>query len=52
LIFYADYGVQQASKKFTNGIDSPKITKRSASRKGTYEDNTLGESFCKTLKTE
>ena len=52
LIFHSDRGVQYASKKFTNVIDSYKIITRSMSRKGNCWDNAVAESFFKTLKTE
>ena len=52
LIFHTDRGVQYASKKFTNVIDSYKIITRSMSRKGNCWDNAVAESFFKTLKTE
>ena len=52
LIFHSDRGVQYASKKFTNVIDSYKMITRSMSRKGNYYDNAVAESFFKTLKTE
>jgi len=52
LVFHSDRGIQYASKKFTNLIDSYKIVTRSRSRKGNCWDNAVAESFCKTLKTE
>jgi transposase InsO family protein len=52
LIFHSDRGIQYASKKFTNVIDSYKIITRSMSRKGNCWDNAVAESFFKTLKTE
>jgi putative transposase len=52
LIFHSDRGVQYASKKFTNVIDSYKTITRSMSRKGNCWDNAVAESFFKTLKTE
>lgn len=52
LIFHSDRGVQYASKKFTNVLDSYKIINRSMSRKGNCWDNAVAESFFKTLKTE
>jgi transposase InsO family protein len=48
----SDRGVQYASKKFTNVIESYKIITRSMSRKGNCCDNAVAESFFKTLKTE
>jgi transposase InsO family protein len=50
LVFHSDRGVQYASKKFTNVIDSYKMI-TSMSRKGNCWDNAVAESF-KTLKTE
>jgi putative transposase len=52
LVFHSDRGVQYASKKFTNVIDSFKMITRSRSRKGNYWDNAVAKSFFKTLKTE
>ena len=52
LIFHSDRGVQYASKKFANVVDSYKIINRSMSRKGNCWDNAVAESFFKTLKTE
>ena len=49
LIFHSDRGVQYASKKFTNVIESYKIITRSMSRKGNCFDNAVAESFFKTL---
>jgi transposase InsO family protein len=51
LIFHSDRGVQYASKKFVNTIESYNI-KRSMSRKGNCWDNAVAESFFKSLKTE
>jgi transposase InsO family protein len=51
-LFHSDRGVQYASKKFTNVVDSYKIITRSMSRKGNCWDNAVAESFFKTLKTE
>jgi transposase InsO family protein len=50
-IFHSDRGVQYASKKFVNTIESYNI-KRSMSRKGNCWDNAVAESFFKSLKTE
>ena len=50
LIFHSDRGVQYASKKFVNTIESYNI-KRSMSRKGNCWDNAVAESFFKPLKT-
>ncbi|MEZ7500420.1 IS3 family transposase [Flavobacterium sp. Arc3] len=52
LVFHSDRGLQYASKKFTNVIDSYKMITRSMSRKGNCWDNAVAESFFKTLKTE
>jgi len=51
LIFHSDRGVQYASKKFANTIESYGVT-RSMSRKGNCWDNAVAESFFKSLKTE
>ena len=52
LIFHSDQGVQYASQKFANMLDSYKIITRSMSRKGNCWDNDFAESFFKTLKSE
>ncbi|EIA08614.1 integrase, catalytic region [Flavobacterium frigoris PS1] len=52
LIFHSDGGVQYASKKFVNVLDSYKKITRSMSRKGNCWDNAVAESFFKSLKTE
>lgn len=52
LVFHSDRGVQYASKKFTNVIESYKMITRSMSTKGNCWDNAVAESFFKTLKTE
>lgn len=52
LIFHSDRGVQYASERFSNYLDSYKIITRSMSRKGNCWDNAVAESFFKTLKTE
>lgn len=51
LIFHSDRGVQYASKKFVNTIESYGV-RRSMSRKGNCWDNAVAESFFKSLKTE
>ena len=51
LLFHSDQGVQYATKKFTNTIESYKVI-RSMSRKGNCWDNAVAESFFKSLKTE
>ena len=48
LIFHSDRGVQYASKKFVNGIDSYK----KINRKKNCWDNAVAESFFKSFKTE
>ena len=52
LIFHSDRSVQYVSKKFANVVDSYKVIKRSMRRKGNCWDNSVVESFFKTLKTE
>lgn len=52
LIFHSDRGVQYACEKFANTLDSYKTILRSMSRKGNCWDNSVAESFFKTLKTE
>ena len=52
LIFHSDRGVQYASEKFANTLDSYKVITRSMSRKGNCWDNAVAESFFKTLKSE
>lgn len=51
LIFHSDQGVQYATKKFANTIESYGVV-RSMSRKGNCWDNAVAESFFKSLKTE
>ena len=51
LIFHADRGVQYASKKFVNVLDSYKKT-RSLRRKGNCWDNAVAERIFKSLKME
>lgn len=51
MLFQSDRGIQYASKKFTNVLDSYGII-RSMSRKGNCWDNAVVESFFKSLKTE
>jgi putative transposase len=51
LIFHSDRGVQYATKKFANTIESYGVI-RSMSRKGDCWDNAVAESFFKSLKTE
>ncbi len=51
LIFHSDRGVQYANNKFANMLESHHVI-RSMSRKGNCRDNSVAESFFKTLKTE
>ena len=51
MLFHSDRGVQYASKKFANTLDSYGVI-RSMSRKGNCWDNAVAESFFKSLKTE
>ena len=51
LIFHSDRGVQYASAKTRNVINSHEMI-QSMSRKGNCWDNAVAESFFKTLKTE
>jgi len=51
LIFHSDQGVQYATKKFANMLESYGVI-RSMSRKGNCWDNAVAESFFKSLKTE
>ena len=52
LIFHSDRGVQYASKKFVNVLDSYKKITRSMNWQENSWDNALAESFFKSLKTE
>jgi len=52
LIFHSDRGIQYACDEFTTLINSHKNITRSMSRKGNCWDNSVAESFFKTLKTE
>ena len=51
MLFHSDRGIQYASKKFANMLDSYGVI-RSMSRKGNCWDNAVAESFFKSLKTE
>ena len=51
MLFHSYRGIQYASKKFTNLLDSYGVI-RSMSRKGNCWDNAVAESFFKSLKTE
>ena len=50
LIFHSDRGVQYASKKFVNVLDSYKKITRSMSRKGNCWDNARSKSLWGSLK--
>jgi transposase InsO family protein len=52
LIFHFDRGVQYASDRFRKKIEAYKYVKQSMSRKGNCWDNTVAESFFKSLKAE
>lgn len=51
-IFYSDRGVQYASKKFVNVLDSYKKITQSIIRKVNCWDNAVAKSFFKSLKTK
>ena len=52
LIFHSDRGIQYASKAFRTFIKSNLLVTQSMSRKGNCWDNSVAESFFKTLKVE
>jgi len=52
LVFHSDRGVQYASKKFVNVLDSYKKITHNMSRKENCWDNAVAESLFKSLKTE
>ena len=52
LIFHSDRGVQYACDDFTKILKSNKLITRSMSRKGNCWDNSVAESFFKTIKVE
>lgn len=52
LIFHSDRGIQYASKAFRTFIKSNPLVTQSMSRKGNCWDNSVAESFFKTLKVE
>ena len=52
LIFHSDRGIQYASKTFRTFIKSNSLVTQSMSRKGNCWDNSVAESFFKTLKVE
>jgi len=51
-IFHSDRGVQYASNKMTNTLNSSNKIKQSMSRKGNCWDNAVAESLFKTIKYE
>lgn len=51
LIFHSDQGIQYANRAFANTLESHKVV-RSMSRTGNCWDNSVAESFFKSLKTE
>ncbi|WP_072765579.1 IS3 family transposase [Arenibacter nanhaiticus] len=51
LIFHSDQGIQYANRAFANTLESYKVV-RSMSRTGNCWDNSVAESFFKSLKTE
>jgi transposase InsO family protein len=52
LIFHSDRGIQYASKIFRTFIKSNPLVAQSMIRKGNCWDNSVAESFFKTLKVE
>ena len=52
LIFHSDRGIQYACEEFVTTINKHPNIIRSMSRRGNCWDNTVAESFFKTLKTE
>ena len=52
LLFHSDRGIQYASKTFRTFIKSNPLVTQSMSRKGNCWDNSVAESFFKTLKVE
>ena len=52
LLFHSDRGIQYASKTFKSFIKSKPLVTQSMSRKGNCWDNSVAESFFKTLKVE
>jgi putative transposase len=52
LIFHSDRGIQYACNEFKKLIESNPLIIRSMSRKGNCWDNSVAESFFKTLKSE
>ena len=51
-LLHSDRGVQYTSKKFTRIISMNRYAKQSMSRKGNCWDNSVAESFFKTIKYE
>ncbi len=52
LIFYSDRGVQYASEEFAGILKANELVTRSMSRKGNCWDNSVAESFFKSIKVE
>ena len=52
LIFHSDRGIQYACEEFANYLGRKELVTRRMSRKGDCWDNTVAESFFKSLKTE
>jgi transposase InsO family protein len=52
LIFHSDRGIQYASEEFTEILKANKLITRSMSRKGNCRDNSVAESFFKSIKVE
>ncbi|WP_417888085.1 IS3 family transposase [Zunongwangia sp.] len=52
LLFHWDRAIQYASKTFRTFIKSNPLVTQSMSRKGNFWDNSVAESFFKTLKVE
>lgn len=52
LIFHSDRGIQYASEEFTEILKANKLITRSMSRKGNCWDNSVAESFFKSIKVE
>ncbi len=52
LIFYSDRGIQYACNQFKDCLKSHKYIKQSMSGKGNCYDNSVAESFFKTIKAE
>jgi len=52
LIFHSDRGIQYASEEFTEILKANELITRSMSRKGNCWDNSVAESFFKSIKVE